>query len=297
MYCELTPCPPFMPNIGLFVDCLSACVKKENPTTRETVEHVVEGIAERLRPLGDPLGSADERTALAWFYTSLQRDVLESRHASDSTFRPLLGLAQTTEGIRLYLRSVWWVATPVAPVSEGATWLLDPYTFKFKEAGVRQLSGKLDHLKEDESLAFLCRNFPHHIPVFDGVNGLALGFLPKLVGPVACESDMQRLREGMLALRHETGLDREVITLILDKLLLHVGSVVPKGEFKAVNVLSIVLSRGEQPMLTSTGTAPLSLLVNRFGLLRNLSLHLEKPDNVTTCRYPESRRHPDRSCS
>ena len=80
--------------------------------------------------------------------TSLQRDLLESRHDADSTFRPLMGLAKTLHGIRLYLRCVWWEDNDGLATSNSATFLLDPYTFKFKEAGVQLVGGKLDHLKE-----------------------------------------------------------------------------------------------------------------------------------------------------
>ncbi len=280
MPCELTACPPFAPNIGLYIDCLSAAVDKTNCVPRATIEEVVTAIGGKLRPLGDQLSSTDERSALAWFYTSLQRDLLESRHDADSTFRPLLGLAKTLHGIRLYLRCVWWEDNDGLATSNSATFLLDPYTFKFKEAGVQLVGGKLDHLKDDEALAFLCSSFPHHVPVFDGVNGLALGFLPKQLGPVESEDDLENLTASLLAMRVESGVDFAVIGELLGRLSLHVCRVVPKGEFKATCVASLTLACGEQPRMTSTGIAPLNLLINRFGLLRNIPLHLETTHDV-----------------
>ena len=104
------------------------------------------------------------------------------------------------------------------------------------------------------------------------MNELALGFLPKKTGPVLRAREWEALRANLLAERVETGRDREVIALILSRLNVQVAKVVPKGSYKAEEILTLTLSGGCESVTTSSGIAPLSILVNRYGLLRNADL-------------------------
>ena len=272
MSCILTPRPPFQPNLSAAVNMLSLLAEKSRQSERELVEEVIDVLGESLQPLRTLLCGADERTALVSFYTTPFVSMLDSQHDASTSHRPFIGLAKTLDGVRFYVHAAWWERSGEFVTSQSATWLLDPYTLKFKEGTVATLGGRMDRLKDDEVQAFVVAAFPHHIPVWDGVNELALGFLPKKTGPVLRAREWEALRANLLAERVETGRDREVIALILSRLNVQVAKVVPKGSYKAEEILTLTLSGGCESVTTSSGIAPLSILVNRYGLLRNADL-------------------------